>query len=375
MQYQDPRDPQRARPNLILGLMRQPSTAKQSPQENQFTESLAWLLDRSPGFARAFCRLFFIGDVDAEEALAQAAVIGARTQVSLPHQQTTLFPDLNVAGDVGTFDLLIEVKTGANPNEYEFGTETLLQPEMYIAAWRQAGGVQANLRRVGTLTPGYTFTAASTDELRAADVTFAEVYELLRELREKSQLEPEVELVAGDFAQALDQRVLHLQADLPAHAAALLQSAFGLVQSVSEAVASALGGAAPLTRINRDSHYVGAYVHATAPDGVKFSIWVFATPAGAPYNRYLSPDNLGIGIYFKQPGQPGQRLAAGGFTKHPDLAGYSEPRIYRALPNDDGLVTNADHLVADTVEAILTALAACDPPLRTKDPRVGVRRW
>jgi hypothetical protein len=28
--------------------------------------------------------------------------------------------------------------------------------------------------------------------------------------------------------------------------------------------------------INRDSHYVGAYVHATAPDGVKFSIWVFA---------------------------------------------------------------------------------------------------
>jgi hypothetical protein len=106
---------------------------------------------------------------------------------------------------------------------------------------------------------------------------------------------------------------------------------------------------------------------------VEFSIWVFAT-AGAPYNRYLNPDNLGIGIYFKQSGQPGQRLAAGGFTKHPDLAGYSEPRFYRALPNDDGLVTNADHLVADTVEAILTALAACDPPLRTKDPRAAVRR-
>jgi hypothetical protein len=269
-----------------------------------------------------------------------------------------------VAGDVGTFDLLVEVKTGADPNVYEVGNETLLQPEMYIAALRQDGGVQASLRRVGTLTPGYTFTAAATDELRAADVTFAEVYELLHELREKSQLEPEVELVADDFAHALDQRVLHLQADLPPHAVALLQSAFGLVQSVSEAVASAIGGAARPTRINRNSHYVGAYVHATAPDGVEFSIWVFATPASAPYNRYLSPDNLGIGIYFKQPGGSGQRLAAGGFTRQPDLAGYNDPRLYRDLPNDEGLVTNADHLVAETVDAILAALAACDPPLR-----------
>jgi hypothetical protein len=344
--------------------MRQPSTAKQSPQENQFTESLAWLLNRSPGFARGFCRLFFKRDVDAERALAQATVIGARTQVSLPHEQTTLFPDLNVTGEVGTFDLLVEVKTGADPNQYEVGTETLLQPEMYIAAWRQTGGVQAKLRRVGTLTPGYTFPAA-VDELRAADVTFLEVYELLNELRKGSQLESEVALVADDFAEALDLRVLHLHADLPAHAAELLQSAFGLVQSVSEAVASALGGAVRPTRINRNSHYVGAYIHASAPDCVEFSMWVFATPAGAPYNRYLRPDNVGIGIEFKEPGQPAQRLAAGGFTKHPDLAGYAEPRLYRELPNDEGLVTNADQLVAETVEAILTALAACDPPLRS----------
>lgn len=80
--YQDLEGPKK-RPNLIDGLMRWPTTQALHPQENQFTEALAWLADRSPVFARALVGLFVPArDQEFLAALEGNPTIGARTQLT-----------------------------------------------------------------------------------------------------------------------------------------------------------------------------------------------------------------------------------------------------------------------------------------------------
>src|SRR5947208_572316 len=109
--YTDPLQP-RQRPNLIAGLISTPSTPATQPLENQMTETLAWLIDRSPAFARAFIQLFVMNDVQATAAAAGCSAFGASTQVRLPKLPGAGHPrpDLSVCGDGRRFQGLIEVK-------------------------------------------------------------------------------------------------------------------------------------------------------------------------------------------------------------------------------------------------------------------------
>ena len=84
--YQDPDKP-RHRPSLVEDLFKLPTKPGLHPLENQSTATLAWLIDRSPIFAREIVELF-LGPGSAPDG-----TLGARTWISLPNPDGAfLFP-------------------------------------------------------------------------------------------------------------------------------------------------------------------------------------------------------------------------------------------------------------------------------------------
>ncbi len=81
--YEDPAS--RPARSLLWGLMTQPASVLQHPLENQLSEVVAFLIDRSPRFASGFLRLCD-GDRDGalRVAIERAGVVGTRTRISLP---------------------------------------------------------------------------------------------------------------------------------------------------------------------------------------------------------------------------------------------------------------------------------------------------
>ena len=362
--YQDPAEP-RLRPNLVTGLMELPSTSTQSPEENQLSETLAWLLDRSPVFARSFAQLFFDPDSDAAHVLNTVDEFGAETRISLPPLLGTgaLFPDLSLCGSKQTFQLLVEVKVDASlhSHPHEFGA--LTQPEAYMEAWRQVDRTgEAQVRAVGTLTRG-DVSVGSVGPMRARDVRWDELRSLLVELIDDEHLEPGVLLVAVDFVEAIDVRVLG-RTKLPAadELEDFLDWADLLIRALSPELAKR--GLAPRKHVSRQAEFVGTYVDLQSPDGVAVELWIFASPIGGRYNLPGLAESLGVRLGAK--GGEGDlglitpaRIHPGGFAFVRDNEKNKDFRVHLPLAAGSDISTSA----VDAALAIQRALNLCAPPL------------
>ena len=351
--YVDPAGSHYRPPNLIAELTRFHSTKAVVPEENQMTAALAWLLDRSQVFAREFAGLFLGSDV-----LADIKQFGTQTQVSLPNPSGgLLWPDLSLAGDARSFELLIEVKVGATPNEYPDGEEILLQPDMYAKAWRlRPDKTQARLRRVGTLTKGFDFDRTE-DEWRARDVTWLDNRDLLRQLIDNGDLEPGVVPVARDFCDVIGQVVLHEALVAPAHVGALQADGRKVLMGIRDQLGAVIGA----TPGQPAKHKDGIGLLFRHPD---WTLWVIVTPAGGMYNLFGNGDAAAFCLLTpgEKPLPDEPRVQAGGFERHRDLSGYRDDRIYIELDTVDGAIADFEAVGNQIIERMLAALRACRPP-------------
>ena len=353
--YIDPAGSHYRSPNLISELTRFRSTKAAVPEENQMTAALAWLLDRSQVFAREFASLFIDGDV-----LDGVTRFGTQTQVALPNPtgKGLLWPDLALAGDARSFELLVEVKVGAEPNEYPEGEQVFLQPDMYAKAWRlRPDEAQASVRRVGTLTRGFDFPSTG-DEWRAPDITWREVRDRLRPLIDSDQLEPSVALVARDFSDVIGVVVLREPLVPPAHIDALQAAGRNVLLRIREPLGTALGA----TPGRPAKHADGMGLLLRRQD---YELWIIVTPAGGMYNLFGNGD--AVGIRLMSPGEklyPGEsQVHAGGFRRNRDLTGYRDDRLYVELDTAEGEIDDPASVGDQIIELTLAALRACRPPL------------
>jgi len=201
--YEDPSG--QASKSLLLGLMGQATSPSQQPVENQLSEVLAFLIDRSASFARGFLRLCDAGrDGDLRDAVAAATVIGARTRISLPApgpdglpQRTILFPDISIDGGDLAFQVLVEVKVDADLHRTTIAGRTLAQPDAYAHAWRFVDEpTSPKIRRVCTLTR--TPIASDQDPWRRASLTWREVGSLL-DAEIQSRHTPDLTVISSDL--------------------------------------------------------------------------------------------------------------------------------------------------------------------------------
>ncbi len=361
--YVDPAGTHYRPPNLIQGLMKYPSTISLAPQENQFTEALAWLIDRSDLFARRFAELFLPADV-----VAQARVIGTLTQVGLPKASGSgmVWPDLSVVGSERVFELFVEVKVDASLNEYTDidGHEVILQPAYYIQAWKLLPpAAQALVRRVGTLTNGLTVPSGD-DEWRAPDVSWRQIRDTLCTLLDDG-LEPNVVDVARDYVHAIDARILKVSSLPPArHVAALLSSAVPLLEEIAVTLATLADVQVHSKPMSYDG-WSGMYLRLPSTLGLEPLLWIYVTPEGGKYNLFGQSDALCAWAmeakdkHFADQG----RVLAGGFEVKLDLTNWKWERLDFPLPTAEGAIDDIDQLAADLAARIAQVLGACDPPL------------
>jgi hypothetical protein len=351
--------------NLIRGLMSTPATMKQSPEENQVSEVLAWLVNRSPTFAGAFVALFFDEGSDGVDAAASATRYAATTRTKLPPVSGfgALYPDLSIVGDSRSFQLLVEVKVEADFHINSGPTGDLQHVEAYATAWGMVkGGGEASVRGVGTLsrTPPTTRPLAS---LRVRDVAWDEVQTLLGRLAAAGELDLDVRVVAADFAEVVSQRVMPPPQQAPGRVAAgLHEIGPDVVDRVVSAVAAV--GATPRNTTRVEFDYVGRYVSLHSPDGVEFELWVVVTPQGARYNLPGWP--CCISARIGATGADGglgplapERLEAAGFEYAKDIAKYAGYRTMMPIDLDDTAAATATTFADDLVRA----LRECPEPL------------
>lgn len=191
--------------------MRSPSTHLQQPVENQLSETVAWLLDRSDALARRFATCL-VGDDDAAVAAIERAVaIGANSQVPLPPLPGTGSPrpDLAIVGSDRSFQVLVEVKVDASEHVYVIDGVPVAQTSVYIRSWRDATNphTEAKVRKVATLTREVS-TVYEPDRMRGATVTWAEFEAVLGEQIERGEMESSVAAVATDLREVLKARIL-----------------------------------------------------------------------------------------------------------------------------------------------------------------------
>jgi hypothetical protein len=365
----------RRRPNLIAGLISVPSTHQIQPFENQLTETLAWLVDRAPTFARRFVGLFLRpDDAEALGGLGQAEVIGASTQISLPALPGTGLPrpDLSVVGDARTFHLLVEVKVAAAFHDYVLGAETVSQTDAYLRAWRDgtAPAAEAHVRRVGTLSLADELTHLS-DPWRAADVSWPELVDAVQEAIALDEFPTEAVAVAEDFADVLLQRVVpaapHPDLD------ALLEWGRALLKLLRPHLAARIPHAAETGAIKRGKDSVSGHLLFSAPDGGEVRLWLGVTPRGGEYNAFGYDDSLWLSILSKVPDAWQDGLIGGGFERLLDRYGDNFFRV--ALPveviregteDSDGQAVAAEEWA---YAAVVRAGLVIDPN------EVGRQRW
>ena len=203
--------------SLLQELARRPTTAKVLPEEDQLTIALGWLCDHSQAVARAIVERFFTEMPCALKALSQSAMLGARVQIRLPPlaKSGPLWADLSICGDGQSFQLLIESKLGSSFHAYQLEKKrifrpsiTAVQPDAYLAAWRACGpSHEAAVRRVGTIRLDGE-APERTDPWRAADLTWADLYEVVSRAVEDGNVELDARLFAQELSQHLRERVL-----------------------------------------------------------------------------------------------------------------------------------------------------------------------
>lgn len=344
--YQDPDKP-RHRPSLIEDLFSLPTKAGLHPLENQSTATLAWLIDRSPVFAREFVELFL------GEGAAPSGTLGARTWITIANPDGGfLFPDLCIEAGDGQLQLLVEVKVASDRAQYICSDGvTRWQEEMYRWAWTKLPGPQAAIRAVGTLTRGEGSTAVEAAELRAADVTWSRVRDLIQRLLDRSAFEPEASAVAASFLKAIKSRIA-VDTPTPTELATWLEAHATLV----EAIAAGLRDRVPGATLSKASGkgFIGRRVHIPDVLGSELRLRVYASPAGAPQHLIGEPDAIIVGIERDSGGTleaPASDIfAEAGFLKEKDIAGGRMHR--RAWTLDDMRDDPADATVSSIWDAL-----------------------
>lgn len=345
--YQDPDKP-RHRPSLVEDLVKLPTKATNQPLENQATATLAWLIDRSPVFAARFVALF----VGWEQT--PKGTIGARGWVSLRMPDgSTLFPDLSVDGAAGGFQLLIEVKVASELAEY-VGQDGHIrtQDEQYRWGWSQLESPADRVRGVGTLTRKPGQCTIDLGSLRAREVGWPEVRDVLLQSIAEGALEPDVVLVGESFLGLIKKRIA-IDAPTSAQLAEWLDAHKSLVADIVDRVHSAIPGAT-LIRAS-GAAFVGRRVVIPDVLGSPLRLRIYASPAGTAQNLHGEPDALIVGIERDAGGKLEQPAAGSfteaGFLRERDIAGDTMHRRIWAMED----VKND---AAGTASAILEAVSS-----------------
>jgi hypothetical protein len=336
----------------------------QAPEENQLTECVAWLVAHSSVFAREFCELFLAGGERGKMALKLATRFAVDTRVTLPHPsgKGVLFPDLLVCGDACSFELIVEVKAGSTPHSYLDGSEAILQPDMYARAWRALPPAsQADQLFVGTLTNNFDFPVHG-DSIRVGDITWKQVCTLLSGMLVRDELDREVRLVARDLQCVIEERVLAAAGELPSYTQRLLEGARPLIDDASVRLAQLLPGGKPRQPAQIQKDYTGRYIEFTAPEGMDFELWLFATVAGGQYNVFGMGDLVVATISAGTANDP-SRLLAAGFQKRTTLSRkWADWRIWVPVDHVDGEITDPNALLDAFVGTTVAALGNGNPP-------------
>jgi hypothetical protein len=328
--YLDPAGPY-PHPTLFPALMSVPAKEGQHQHENQATEILAWLIDRSDVVARAVGGLF-LGDLPA---LRGAERIAARTQISLPRPSGgTVFPDLSIEGASASFQLLVEVKIGAQLSESpDADGGVVKQDDVYRQAWAalDADG-QAAVRAVGTLTRHGGPATPQPEALCARDVSWSALRAGLAAC--VPDADAEVRAVLASFVDAID---VHIAVEPLDHieVASWLRHHESLVALTATRLADRLAGIADAeTKFSTD--YASRYVRFVDTTAQELRVRVYVTPAGGRLNLPGHPDALAVYLgrdtdaTLEKPMLP--RLQAAGFVMQKDIWGFKLCRRHFEIP-------------------------------------------
>jgi hypothetical protein len=368
--YVDPSSADWVAPNLIAGLMKSPATDKQHPLERQATIVLAWLLDRSDAFTRAFLTLCLADDESAQAAVHSASTIGARAWGTLqPIDGLTgyLYPDITITGSDRAFELLLEIKVDASVHGWPVVEGTVLQPDAYLRSWldNYAPETEALVRRIGTLTkagPGVAF-----DDLlaayRARDVTWREVRMLLSSMLTDGKLDPDVSRIAEDTIDAIDSVVLATAAGCPPELVPELAWACEHIPAMLARLCELVPGGTlkQQPRYVASSNYVGGNLFFGTPDGER-CLWVYVTPPDWPYHAGDGEISLWAAEqtdHGRWPPALADRAIASGFAMlHPKTQGIG---LRRAWPLADLMLAgDADAVGAVTNDLMRLLVSSAD---------------
>ena len=336
--YEDPQL-RGASPSLLDGLTKVAATTRMNQAEDQLTEALAWLIDRSPVIATGFMDLISTGDPGLAAAVRTAESFATRTQVMLPSLGGGLLrADLSIAAPQRTLQVLVEVKLTSGFHQYSVDDVELSQPDAYVEAWSScAPDIEASLRRVCTLTVDGDAPQPSTPvkrdgPSRGRDLTWRELADLLGQLLDSGTVEEAVRLIAQDFVSLLDDRVVP-----PPPPPGFLEWGADLTRATAKRLAAELpsGRTAGGFQADEKFNYAGGYVKFDTPEGAPVQFWIVATPAGSRYSPPGSETTVWLSDYNENPlpEEVEKRLLQAGFWKTKDKQGY--PRILVGLPVTD----------------------------------------
>jgi hypothetical protein len=372
MSYLDPHDPEWPAVNLIDGLIAKPTTPTKTQLEDQTTVVLAWLLDQWPAFARTFVARCM---GDAADVLDSASVIRARTWISLPKLACSpgggvMRPDLALAGDGRSFELIIENKVGATPHHYECLSgchpPQIPQQEAYALAWEECPPTQeARVRRVSVLSRD-PVPKVEPAALRGRDLLWTDVRAMLAKAVEDPNLDRGLMTVATDFGAVLDEKVIPQPKPVtigkgavdPARHPVLIWGA-EVLGALLPVLAEAVEGRDSGPLLNGNSFYAGGYLRFPAKEAPELSLWFWVTESGRPYSVEGYPAGLWVGRDGSWPTSSLAVLTSAGFLPLKDNAGYSSQRWFRKAEElqAHGTAADAAVLLAGELQPLLARLA------------------
>ena len=282
----------------------------------------------------------------------------ARTQISLPRPGGgNVFPDLSIEGAGASFQLLVEVKIGAQLSESpDADGGAVKQDDLYRQAWAAMDDEgQAAVRAVGTLTrPGGPATVDS-EALRALDVSWSALRDALAACvpNRRCRGPRRARLVRGRH-----RRPHRRRASRPHRGRRWLRDHESLVASTATRLAERLAGTAD-AKTKFSSDYASRYVRFVDATGQELRVRVYLTPAGGRLNLPGHPDALAVYLgrdsdaTLEKSIMP--RLQAAGFVMQKDIWGFKLCRRHFEIPADTTdhprLASTAAEQVADMLHA------------------------